>query len=462
MSAATQGSGSPELKGHLSLASVVTFGVSYMAPSLVIVLFGVVASASSGTAPTAFLLATGAMCLTALSYARMARRYPASGSAYVYARRQLGAPVGFLVGWAVLLDYLFLPMMAWLVQSVYLNAQFPAVPVWVWLIVNAVLTTVVNIIGLNFTDRLNKAFTALAVLLVLLFVIYCLIHLAGHRPASYSAPLWNDGTTLAGVSAAAAVAAYSYLGFDAVTTLAEETRDPARTIPRAVVLVVAIGGLLFAGVAYVMQLVHPGGQFANPDIAGYTLSVQVGGQAFADWTNTATIIGGFASGVAVQLSTSRLLYTMGRDGVLPRRVFGILNPRTHSPVRGLLVTAAMAAVGLNISLATATSFVNFGAFLAFTAVNACTIAYYIRHRRTEPGVGALGYLLIPALAACVTIYLLTQLSGTALTIGVCWLCAGLGWLAWITRGFSRPTPEVIAGTEATPPTAAQEPAVTES
>ncbi|POX52533.1 Putrescine importer PuuP [Streptomyces sp. Ru71] len=436
-----------KLSGRLSLPSVVTFGLAYMAPSLVMVIFGVIATASAGTAPTAFLVATGAMFLTALSYAKMARHYPVSGSAYFYARELIGAPVGFLVGWAVLLDYLFLPMVAWLVQSLYLNAQFPAVPVWVWMLLNAGLTTLVNIIGLTLTDRVNKLLTALAVFLVLLFVAYCLVHLAHHAPASYTAPVWNPATGLGGLSAAAAVAAYSYLGFDAVTTLSEETRDAERTIPRAVVLVIAIGGLLFAAVAYVMQLVHPGGVFDDPEIVAYTMSVEVGGQTFADWTNLAGIVGGFASGLAVQLSSSRLMYIMGRDGVLPKRVFGALHPRTMTPVYCLLITGAMCVLGLDISLATATSFINFGAFLGFTVVNVCVITYYLRHRSTAR-VGLFGHVVVPALGACVTVYLITRLSTAALTIGGCWLAVGCAWLLWLTRGLRRPTPRLSSGDEA--------------
>ncbi|WP_143664750.1 APC family permease, partial [Streptomyces sp. NRRL B-24572] len=287
------------------------------------------------------LVATGAMFLTALSYAKMARHFPVSGSAYSYARKLIGSRVGFLVGWAVLLDYLFLPMVAWLVQSFYLNAQFPGVPVWAWMLINAGLTTLVNIVGLTLTDRVNKVLTGIAVFLVLLFVAYCLVHLADQPPQSYTAPLWNAESGLAGVSAAAAIAAYSYLGFDAVTTLSEEARDPQRTIPRAVVLVIAIGGLLFAAVAYVMQLVHPGDVFDDPEIVAYTMSVQVGGQTFADWTNIAGIAGGFASGLAIQLSSSRLLHIMGRDGVLPKRFFGALNVRTGTPVLCLVLTGAV-------------------------------------------------------------------------------------------------------------------------
>lgn len=101
-----------KLTASLSLASVVLFGLAYMAPSLVLVIFGVIAQGSAGTAPSAFLMATGAMLLSALSYAKMARLFPVSGSAYFYARQMLGGQLGFLVGWLVLLDYLFMPMVA--------------------------------------------------------------------------------------------------------------------------------------------------------------------------------------------------------------------------------------------------------------------------------------------------------------------------------------------------------------
>ncbi|BDY29965.1 APC family permease [Mycolicibacterium mageritense] len=429
------------LARRLTLPSVVAFGVSYMAPSLVMVIFGLIAVASAGTAPTAFALATAAMLVTAMSYAKMARCYPVSGSAYFYARHTLGSPVGFLVGWSVLLDYLFLPMVAWLTQSILLNAQFPAVPIWAWMLINAGFTTIVNVVGIVVADRVNKVLTAVALFLVLLFFAYCVTFIAGNRPVSHTDPIWNTNSTIAGVSAAAAIAAYSFLGFDAVTTLSEETKDPKRTIPRAVILVVAIGGLLFVGGAYIMQLVHPGDVFEDAQAASYTMSIDVGGQFYADWTNLGGIIAGSASCLAVQLSTSRLLYIMGRDGVLPKRVFGYVSPRTLTPVYCVLLTGAMCFVGLNLSLQTATGFINFGAFTAFTAVNVCVIAYYLRHRPTHR-LGIVGYVALPAAGAVVSVYLLTQLSGTSLIIGLAWLGIGVAYLLWLTRGFRRPTPEL--------------------
>ncbi|WP_287902145.1 APC family permease [Arthrobacter sp.] len=432
---------SPSLKRSLSLTSVVAFGLSYMAPSLVMVIFGIIAAASSGTAPTAFLIATLAVLLTALSYARMAGEYPESGSAYSYARRLIGAPVGFLVGWSLLLDYLFLPMVAWLTQSIYLNAQYPDIPIWIWMLINAGLTTGVNILGVVLSDRVNKVMAGAAMLIVLLFAAFCVVHLLGSPPRSVGDAWWNSGSTVSGVFGAAAIAAYSFLGFDAVTTLSEETKDPRRTIPRAVVLIMAIGGALFIGVALLMQLVHPGGEFDDPQIAGYTLSIQVGGQEFADWTNMAAIVAGFGSGLAVQLSSSRLLFTMGRDGVLPRRVFGALNSRTKTPVYALLVTGAMCFVGLSFDLTLATSFINFGAFSAFTVVNLCVVVHYVRNRRRRR-LNPVTHLALPAAGAVVTLWMLTQLGGTALASGLLWLAAGFLYLLWLTRGFRRPTPRM--------------------
>ena len=431
----------PQLTPRLTLPSVVAFGLSYMAPSLVMIIFGVIAVVSAGTAPTAFLVATGAMLLTALSYARLARIYPVSGSAYFYARRNLGSAAGFLVGWAILLDYLFLPMVAWLAQSILLNAQFPAVPIWLWMLINAGLTTAINVIGIALADRLNRLLLAVSTFLVLLFFAYCIKFLAGNPVASYGEPFWNSNSTVAGISAAAAIAAYSFLGFDAVTTLAEETKDAARNIPRAIIWIVSIGGVIFFVVAYVMQLVHPGDIFDDAQAASYAMSVQVGGQFFADWTNLAGIIAGSASCLAVQLSSSRLLFIMGRDGVLPRRLFGKLNGRTRTPVFCVLVTGSMCFLGMNMPLETATGFINFGAFTAFTAVNLCVIVYYLRNYATRQ-LSAVRFVVMPLVGAAVTLYMITQLSEHALISGIAWLAIGIVYLVWLTRGFRRPTPEM--------------------
>ncbi|MBF8795003.1 APC family permease [Pseudomonas monteilii] len=426
----------------LSLTSLVVFGLAYMCPSLVMVIFGVISESSQGIAPTAFLLATGAMLLSALSYAKLSRLFPVSGSAYYYAKRLLGPGCGFFVGWAVLLAYLFTPMVAWLLQSVFLNAQFPMIPTWGWLLINIGLTTAVNVSGMALTDRLNKLLTALSVTLVLLFVGYCLKYLAGQPQVGFTQAVWNVDSSFAGLTVAAAIAAYSLLGFDAVTTLAEEAERPQRDIPRAVILVISLGGLLFTAVAYIMQLSHPSGLFADPETATYSMSITVGGQFFADFINLGGIIGGFASCLAVQVSASRLLYFMGREDVLPRRYFARLQGKGQAPVFNLLLIAGLGGIGIAADVSSGASLINFGAFLAFAAVNACVIGYYLRERRKQR-LSARGFVVLPLLAIGVNLYLLSLLSTAVILVGVAWLgCGGL-YLMYLTAGFRKPVPGLI-------------------
>ncbi len=426
----------------LSLTSLVVFGLAYMCPSLVMVIFGVVADVSDGIAPSAFFLASCAMLLSALSYAKLARRFPISGSAYYYAKRLLGGRLGFFVGWSVLLAYLFLPTLAWLVQSVFLNAQFPEVPTWAWLLLNIGLTTAANLSGMSLTDTLNKLLTAMSVLLVLLFVGYCVNYLAGQPEIGYTTAIWNSDSTVWGLTSAAAIAAYSFLGFDAVTTLSEEAESPQRNVPRAVILVIVLGGLLFTSVAYIMQLSHPGGQFDDPEVATYAISIDVGGKLFADVINLGSIIGGFASCLAVQVSASRLLYFMGREDVLPKRYFAMVHRKTNVPVFNMLMTAALGVIGLGVSVELGSSLINFGAFLAFAAVNVCVVALYVRER-SEGRLGLVGYLVLPLSGVGVSLFLLSLLSPIVIATGVAWLACGGVYLFWLTNGFRKPTPGLV-------------------
>lgn len=432
----------PGLPAKLSLASIVLFGVAYMSPAIVMLTFGVIASATKGATPTAYIIAAAAMSLTALSYGKMAGIFPASGSAYTYARKTINSPVGFLVGWTILLDYFFLPMVAWLIQSIYMNAQFPAIPIWVWLIINIVVTTVVNALGVVLADKVNRVLLTLTVLGIIAFVAFSLNYLGAHPAASLTAPFWNSTTSVGVVSAGAAIAAYSFLGFDAISTLSEETVNPRRNIPRGILLAVLIGGAIFVAVSYVMQLVHPGGTFADPSTAAYSMSVLVGGPVFAAIVNIVIIVGGFASCMAIQASTSRLMYVMGRDGVLPRRFFGRLHSKLNTPVLNLVLIGAVAMLAINLSLDTATSFINFGAFLTFTMVNVCVIVYFVQQLRRGIKNKTLTFLVLPFLGAAVDLYLLTKLGPIALYLGLAWLFLGVVYLAFLTKGFRVPPPEL--------------------
>ena len=437
---------SATLERTLGARAVVLFGLAYMAPLIVLGTFGVLAEKTNGAVPSAYLLALLAMLFTARSYGKMAAAFPVAGSSYTYTRRTIDSRVGFLVGWATLLDYFFLPMVIWLIGASYLSAQFPGVPGWVWIVGFIVVTTAINVVGVKVAANANLLLMIFQILVLAVFVLLSFRHvlqatgagsLVSVRPFSGVAP------TLSGVSAGAAVAAYSFLGFDAVTTLTEETVEPVRTIPRAIMLTTIIGGGIFILVSYTTQLVHPGGQFRDVDAASFEIAKVIGGDLFASFFIAGLVVTQFASGIAAQASASRLLFAMGRDSVLPKHIFGFVHPRFRTPAINVLLTGVVGFLALRFDVATSTSFINFGAFTAFTFVNLSVIAHVLRERREGARKASLFDFAAPAIGAGVDLWLLVSLDFRALSVGLGWLVLGIGYLMYLTRFFRVAPPEML-------------------
>lgn len=433
-----------QLKRTLSLRAVVMFGLAYMTPIIVLGTFGLLADATHGVAAGAYVFALLAMVFTAWSYGLMAAEFPTNGSAYSYARKSISAKFGFMIGWAVLLDYLFLPMVIWLFGAVYLNSAFPGVPMWVWIVGFIASTTAINIFGIKLANQVNTLMMLIQILVLLAFIGLSIHYIAGDASKSFFdlKPFYQPAVQLSFVAAGAAIACYSFLGFDAVTTLSEETIDAQKVIPRAIMLVTLLGGGIFVASAYFVQLAHPGFAFASVDSGANEIAKNIGGDLFVSIFLIGLIIGQFASGLAAQASASRLLYAMGRDGVLPKALFGKLHPRFHTPVNSILLCGAVALLALFMDVTTSVSFINFGAFLAFTSVNLSVIARFFLGKKIR-GLGPLlGYLVVPVLGVAADLYLLVNLDGHALTLGAIWLALGLAYLVYLTKGFRMQPPEM--------------------
>jgi amino acid transporter len=133
---------------------------------------------------------------------------------------------------------------------------------------------------------------------------------------------------------------------------------------------------------------------------------------------------------------------MGRDEILPKRMFGFIHPRFKTPAINIVLAGSVGLIALKLDVATSTSFINFGAFLAFTAVNLCVIRLYLRGHQGERRLGVVGGLVFPAIGAVSDIWLLVSLEKAALVLGVAWFVLGLVYLCWITRLFRQAPPEV--------------------
>ncbi|WP_207262346.1 APC family permease [Pseudomonas sp. GW101-3H06] len=432
------------LQRTLSLGSVVLFGIAYMTPIIVLGTFGILAQSTAGRVPAAYLAALVAMFFTAMSYGRMASAFPVAGSAYSYVRKAISPKLGFIAGWAVLLDYLFLPMAIWLIGAAYLNSAFPAVPQWVWVLAFIGITSAINIVGLKLANGINALLMLVQFLVLVAFVALCVHYVGGDA----STPLWsikpffNGDMQMPLIMSGAAIACYSFLGFDAVSTLTEETRDPRRTIPRAIMLITLIGGLIFVCVSYFVQIAHPSFQFDSVDSAAYEIARNIGGDLFVSIFLIGLIVGQFASGLSAQASGSRLLYAMGRDGVLPKSFFGTLHERFGTPINSILLCAVVALLALKLDVTTSTSFINFGAFLAFSLVNLSVIFHYWIGGEQKGLRERVLFLIFPFIGLVADLWLMVSLDRLAIYLGLSWLAIGVVYLAVLTGGFRRQPPEM--------------------
>jgi putrescine importer len=430
------------LQRALGLPSLVLFGLVYMVPLTVFTTYGIVTETTGGRLPVAYIVTLVAMVFTAVSYARMSSAYPVAGSAYTYSQKSFGAPIGFLTGWSLLLDYLFLPMINYLVIGIYLAAAFPAIPAWVFIVAAIAIVTVLNIVGIVSVARANFLIIAIQTIFIAAFVVLAVGKLFGHGSVDVAAPFTGDGTVggASPIFAGAAVLCLSFLGFDAVSTLSEEARAPKRDVPRAILIATVLSGLIFIGLSYVSQLVYPSNKFADVDSGSLDVMTAAGGQFLSTFFTAAYVAGALGSALTSQASVARILYAMGRDGILPRRVFGHVSERYSTPVYVILVVSAISLLAVVIDLATLASLISFGALVAFSAVNLSVIKHYFIDVRERQGSQLLASLVIPMIGFILTVWLWTSLSGLTLVIGLCWLAIGFIWLLGVTRGFRRPTP----------------------
>lgn len=435
-----------ELKRYLTLYQLVLFGLAYMTPMIVFGTYGVLAKTTNGFVPTAYLVALVAMLFTASSYGKMVKAFPTAGSAYTYTRETISPHVGFLVGWTVLLDYFFLPMVIWLIGSSFLHAAFPALPIWMWIIIFIFLTTIINIIGIQVSTNANLFLMIFQLLVLAIFIVLSIVNLiqgVGAGTIFSLNPFVNSDLNPLLVVAGAAIAGYSFLGFDAVTTLSEETINPKKNMPMAIFLITIIGGVLFIISAYFLDLVYPNfNQVPDTDTAAYEIALQIGGNFLSAVFLAGLVVAQFASGISAQTGASRLLYAMGRDGVLPKKIFGFISSTTKTPIFNLLIVGVIGTLAIAMDITTSTSFINFGAFITFIFVNITVITHYFIHKKQRRGRNIVSYLIMPLIGALFATGLFLNLDIHAKILGSIWLSIGFIYLLILTRFFRTPPPKM--------------------
>ncbi|QGW77710.1 amino acid permease [Pseudomonas alkylphenolica] len=438
-----QASASGHFRKSMSLTALVLFGLAYMVPLAVFTTYGLVTQMTKGHLPTAYLLTLAAMLLTAYSYGRMVQAHPYSGSVYTYTRKAFGSYFGFMAGWTLLLDYIFLPLLSYLLIGIYMSEYFPTIHAWVWVLGSIALVTFLNLIGIESVTRVNWIMVVVQLVFIVVFVALSIHNLSAQsEPVSLLQPFHHEGFSVPLVMTGAAVLCLSFLGFDAVSTMAEETTNPKFRVPLAIMVVSLIGGLLFVLVSYFAQLVFPEwNTFADPDSASVDVMRRVGGELLVTAFTATYVAACFASAMVSQASVSRVLFAMGRDGALPR-VFGRLVSKKRVPATAIMLVSVLSLIALFITLDTVANMISFGALFAFSMVNLAVVKHYLVDQKLRGTANYLKYGAIPALGFLSTIWLWTSLSSMSFMIGLSWMALGFICLIGITRAFRLNLPEL--------------------
>jgi amino acid transporter len=429
------------LRRALGLRELVLYGIILIQPTAPMPVFGVVYQKAGGHVVTTILIGMVAMLFTAVSYGRMAQAYPSAGSAYTYVGRELHPALGYLTGWAMVFDYIMNPIIcvSWCSSaaiSLVAAMDLPPVPVGAWAVLFAALFTTLNLRGIQASARTNQWLTVgLGIMIVLFFgaAARYLWHAPG-APGRWMQPFYDPETfSWKRVSTGTSIAVLTYIGFDGISTLSEEAHNPRRNILLATVLVCLITGILAASEVYAAQLVWPADQpFPDVNTAFVHVARRAGGPVLFFIVDVALLVATIGSGTGSHLAAGRLLYAMGRDDAIPRRFFGVLDPRTQVPRNNILLVGALALAGaLAVSYELGAELLNFGAFIGFMGVNIAALTrYFIRGDRK-----ILLNLLPPLLGFAICLWIWLSLENLAKVVGLAWLGSGLAYGAWKTRWF---------------------------
>lgn len=426
----------PELRRSLSTRDLIVYGMVFMVPIAPWGVFGFVWHDSKGMVSLAYMIGLFGMFFTALSYAAMSRAFPVAGSVYAYARFGIHEVAGFFAGWLILLDYILIPALIYLFAAVPLQPIFPHVPEDVWIAVFVAFNAAVNLVGIKLTARVNLALLVVELLALALFLVVGLVALYSGVGAGRLTwqPIYDPRVfSLSTVAGATSIAVLSFLGFDGISTLAEESRGGPKSVGRATLAALLLVGALFMIQSWIASDLARGMTFTSLATAFYQIAARVGGAWLQDITIlVSSVAAGIANAMAAQAAVSRVLFAMARDAQLPTPLARI-HPRFQTPYVSTLVVSG---ISLLVALFFAkriddlTRIVNFGALTGFVLLHVSVINHYFIRERSGRW---LRHFLFPIIGLAVITYVLYETNRMAKLMGACWIVIGIIYYLVLTK-----------------------------
>ena len=428
----------------LSLWDLILYGIVAVTPSAPATVFGLAEVKSGGYVVVTILAAMFAMVLTAISYGRMASLYPSAGSAYAYVSRGINPHLGFFAGWAMLLDYLLIPLFCVIYGTLSLQRVVPSLPFAAGAALFAGGITLLNLKGIRSTARANQALLIFMFTILGCFIVMAIKYLVIRHGISglfSTKPFYNPGTfKMQKILSATSFAALTYLGFDSVTTLAEDVKNPRRNVLVAAVAVCLFTGIFGGLLVYLAHLAWPDYPlYPNVDTAFVDVTGRIGGVVLLKSMAILLVVANVGAGITSQVGAARLLFGMGRENAIPGRFFSRLHPVRNTPDINIILLGVLAFLGAQVmSYELTAELLNFGAFLGFMGVNVAVIwnlwfrspTSYVRSVFLDLILPALGFLF------CAAIWL--GLGSPAKIAGSVWLLVGFFILASNTQWFRKP------------------------
>lgn len=432
-----------ELRRGMGLWDVVLYGVLFMVIIAPHSIWGLVQQDALGMSTLVYIVGFIAIFFTALSYVRMSNKFPIAGSVYSYVQRGINPHVGFISGWLILLDYCITPALLYVMVANWGTMLVPNSPWYLWVIVFVVFNTFVNIRGISMTRGIDFVIFAVEILAVIAFIaLGCNFIMGGGGAGEFNAdPLWQPGKVDAHFLAAGiSIAALNFLGFDGISTLAEETNEPQKNIGRGILIALGIIIVCFVAQTYIASLVQPDWQSWSPEHAEnawFYGCEMIGGELFRNIMLIINIVAiGIANIMNAQLAASRLLYSMGRDKVIPS-IFGKVHPKYQTPWVGAIFIGAVALVlSLVLTMADLATLVNFGALASFIMLNFAVFWYFfIKEKKRYSFGNIVKYLICPWLGILILGYVFTGFDVMTYIMGVSWFVIGFIICAVKSKGF---------------------------
>jgi amino acid transporter len=423
----------------VSTFDLLVYGLVFMVPIAPWAIFGTVYNSASGMVPLVYVIGLVAMVFTALAYAQMAKSFPLAGSVFSYVGRGIHPGVGFFAGWAILLDYL--PTLLYVFAAESMIGLFPGTPRWLWAIVFVVVNTIINLAGIGSLKIANRVFLAIELVFVVIFVVIAVRAINGQSLPNVgwsTTPIWDPNTVSAPLLAAAlSIAVLSFLGFDGISTLAEESTGRRNPAGRAMIIALFVVAALFVTQTWLASLLAGGREAFSDDEVGNAFFTLVEAASNTGWMNAFFAVNvmavGFANAMAAQAATSRLLYSMSRDKQLPSFLSKISSRKV--PMAALLFVSAISLVLVLFfvgQIGLISSLVNFGALFGFCLLHLSVIWYYVVRQKSK---NYLLHLVVPTLGFVIIAYVLFNADALAKIGGLVWLVLGaIVFVVNIVRG----------------------------